>query len=77
MLQGTGKLKGKIALITGADSGFGHAVALAYAREGADIAVAYLNEHTDAEVSLASAPAAKPFNAQSSPATGIHLCAMT
>ena len=38
------------ALITGADSGIGRAVALAYAREGADIAIAYLNEHKDAEV---------------------------
>lgn len=38
------------ALITGADSGIGRAVALAYAREGADVAIAYLNEHKDAEV---------------------------
>ncbi len=40
----------QVALITGADSGIGRAVALAYAREGADIAIAYLNEHEDAEV---------------------------
>lgn len=47
---GTGKLKGKTALITGADSGIGRSVALAFAREGADVAIAYLDEHTDAEV---------------------------
>ncbi|EIE24937.1 oxidoreductase YhxC [Coccomyxa subellipsoidea C-169] len=40
----------QVALITGADSGIGRAVALAYAREGADIAIAYLNEHEDAKV---------------------------
>lgn len=47
--QGSNKLKGKIALITGADSGIGRAVAVLYAREGADVAIAYLNEHEDAE----------------------------
>jgi NAD(P)-dependent dehydrogenase (short-subunit alcohol dehydrogenase family) len=41
-------LAGKVALITGGDSGIGRAVALAYAREGADVAFAYLNEHEDA-----------------------------
>jgi NAD(P)-dependent dehydrogenase (short-subunit alcohol dehydrogenase family) len=46
---GSGKLTGKIALITGADSGIGRAVAIAFAREGADIVVAYLNEHEDAQ----------------------------
>ncbi|KAK9919174.1 hypothetical protein WJX75_009866 [Coccomyxa subellipsoidea] len=46
--KGTGKLTDKVALITGADSGIGRAVALAFAREGADIAIAYLNEHEDA-----------------------------
>jgi NAD(P)-dependent dehydrogenase (short-subunit alcohol dehydrogenase family) len=47
--KGTGKLTGKCALITGADSGIGRAVAIAFAREGADVAIAYLNEHDDAK----------------------------
>lgn len=46
---GSGKLINKVALITGGDSGIGKAVALAYAREGADIAILYLDEHGDAE----------------------------
>ena len=45
---GSGRLQGKIALITGADSGIGRAVAALYAREGADIAIVYLCEHDDA-----------------------------
>jgi NAD(P)-dependent dehydrogenase (short-subunit alcohol dehydrogenase family) len=45
---GVGKLKGKVALITGADSGIGRAVAVAMAREGARIAIVYLEEHKDA-----------------------------
>ncbi len=47
--KGSGKLDGKIALITGADSGIGKAVAVLFAKEGADIAIAYLNEHKDAK----------------------------
>ncbi|MEN0084157.1 MAG: SDR family oxidoreductase [Leifsonia sp.] len=47
--RGSGKLTGKVALITGADSGIGKAVAIAYAREGADIAISYLEEDDDAE----------------------------
>ena len=45
---GSGRLEGKVALITGADSGIGRAVAALYAREGADIAILYLCEHDDA-----------------------------
>jgi NAD(P)-dependent dehydrogenase (short-subunit alcohol dehydrogenase family) len=45
---GVGKLKGKVALITGGDSGIGRAVAVAMAREGASIAIVYLDEHKDA-----------------------------
>lgn len=43
------KLKGKVAIVTGGDSGIGHAVAIAYAKEGADIVIVYLEEHTDAQ----------------------------
>ena len=46
--KGSGRLANKIALITGADSGIGRAVAIAFAREGADVAIAYLDEHEDA-----------------------------
>lgn len=47
--QGSGRLQGKAALITGADSGIGRAVALAFAREGADILVSYWTEESDAQ----------------------------
>ena len=47
---GSRKLENKVALITGGDSGIGRAVAILFAREGAHIAVAYLNEHEDAKV---------------------------
>jgi NAD(P)-dependent dehydrogenase (short-subunit alcohol dehydrogenase family) len=47
--QGSGKLAGKTALITGGDSGIGRAVAVLFAREGADVAILYLNEDEDAE----------------------------
>jgi len=47
--QGNQKLQGKVALITGGDSGIGRAVAIAYAKEGADVAISYLNEDEDAD----------------------------
>src|ERR1051326_1333116 len=51
---GVGKLKGKVALITGGDSGIGRAVAVAMAREGAKIAIIYLDEDRDADETLAA-----------------------
>lgn len=48
--MGSGRLAGKVALITGADSGIGRAVAALYAREGCDIAIVYLEEHDDAQI---------------------------
>jgi len=48
-IAGRGKLEGKVALITGGDSGIGRAVAVLFAQEGARIAIAYLNEHRDAK----------------------------
>jgi NAD(P)-dependent dehydrogenase (short-subunit alcohol dehydrogenase family) len=46
---GHGRLEGKVAVITGGDSGIGRAVAIAYAREGADVVISYLDEHEDAK----------------------------
>ena len=47
--KGSGKLKNKVALITGGDSGIGRSVAVHFAREGADVAIIYLSEDKDAE----------------------------
>ncbi|MBE4909315.1 glucose 1-dehydrogenase [Bacillus luteolus] len=46
--KGSGKLKDKVAIITGGDSGIGKAVAIYFAKEGADVVISYLNEHNDA-----------------------------
>ncbi len=51
--RGSGKLTGKKTIVTGGDSGIGRAVALAFAREGADVLIAYLDEHDDAEATKA------------------------
>ncbi len=55
---GSGKLAGRVALITGADSGIGRAVALAFAREGADVLLSYLDEEEDADAAARSVQAA-------------------
>ena len=51
---GSGKLNGKVAIVTGGDSGIGRSTAISFAKEGADIAIVYLNEHEDAEKTRAA-----------------------
>jgi NAD(P)-dependent dehydrogenase (short-subunit alcohol dehydrogenase family) len=55
--KGSGKLDARVALITGGDSGIGRAVAVLFAREGADVAIHYLTEHADAEATKAAVEA--------------------
>jgi len=50
--RSSGKLEGRVALISGGDSGIGRAVAILFAREGADVAIVYLNEHKDADETM-------------------------
>jgi NAD(P)-dependent dehydrogenase (short-subunit alcohol dehydrogenase family) len=56
-IKGSGKLKGKVALVTGGDSGIGRAVSILFAKEGADVAIVYLNEDRDAKDTKASVEA--------------------
>jgi NAD(P)-dependent dehydrogenase (short-subunit alcohol dehydrogenase family) len=51
---GFGRLKDKVAIITGGDSGIGRSVAILFAKEGADVVIVYLNEHQDAEETAAA-----------------------
>ena len=50
--RGAARLAGKVALISGGDSGIGRAVAIGFAKEGADVAITYLDEHEDAQETM-------------------------
>jgi hypothetical protein len=63
--KGSEKLKDKVAIITGGDSGIGRAVAVLYAREGADIAIVYLEEHADAEETKKAVEKGSPLHPHS------------
>ena len=63
--KGSGKLDGRAALITGGDSGIGRAVAIAYAREGADVAISYLPEE-QADAEAVAAGSRRPVGARCS-----------
>jgi NAD(P)-dependent dehydrogenase (short-subunit alcohol dehydrogenase family) len=52
--RAAGKLKGKVAVVSGGDSGIGRAVAIGFAKEGADVAILYLDEHADAKITKAA-----------------------
>ena len=62
--RGQGKLEGRAAIITGADSGIGRAVAIAFAREGADVLISYLSEDEDAEETARIVEEAGSFDEQ-------------
>ncbi|MDD9268066.1 SDR family oxidoreductase [Paenibacillus sp. GCM10023248] len=64
---GSGKLQGKVAIITGGDSGIGRAVAIGFAKEGADVVLVYLNEHQDAQ---ATADMVAKYGRQALPIAG-------
>ncbi len=75
--RGSGRLAGKKAVITGGDSGIGRAVAIAYAREGADVLISYLDEDSDAEQTnpgskrLAARPSSCPATSRTRSTAGV------
>jgi hypothetical protein len=77
--KGSAKLEGMTAIVTGGDSGIGRAVAVLFAREGADVAILYLDEHEDAEATVraiereAAAAWRSPATSPTSPSAGTPL----